>query len=462
MKLTIGNSMCHFEGLPLNHLRGLRKELSYTVNIGRRIRTKSGKFIPLMQVHHLMDKHGSFPSGLLYLVDKYIDSNKLNAQRNDTRVLPKQTFTRTSMFIKDLPFKPYFEQEQIAIAAAYHHRGIVAAVTAFGKSFTTALILDRLKVKSLIVVPSLALKTQLTETLQEFFGKDMVGPLVRGKCKFYVTVENVDALDPDKKPEGVDLLIIDEFHHAAAATYRKLNQKAWTDIYYRIGLTATPHRSNENERLLLETVLSKVIYRVSYQDAVKAGYVVPVEAYYYELAKKGMVKTGGQFAKVYNELIVNNEERNTLITNLLVNLIEAKKSTLVLVKQIQHGEILQDLLLKAGYDVPFAQGINGEENKPLIRAFNENDPPILIGTSGVLGEGVDSKPAEYVILAGGGKAKNQFMQQVGRGLRKYPDKESAKIIMFKDCNHKWFKAHHAECVKILAEEYGIAPTLLTI
>ena len=67
-----------------------------------------------------------------------------------------------------------------------------------------------------------------------------------------------------------------------------------------------------------------------------------------------------------------------------------------------------------------------------------------------------------IILAGLGKSKNAFMQQCGRGVRRYGDKQSAKIIIFRDASHKWSLAHFKEQVKILQEEYGVTPAKLEV
>ena len=135
----------------------------------------------------------------------------------------------------------------------------------------------------------------------------------------------------------------------------------------------------------------------------------------------------------------------------LQNLKAAGKSTLVLVKEIAHGEILSSLT-----NLQFANGKN-TDSVDIIKFFSQGKLPVIVGTNGVVGEGVDTKPCEYVIIAGLGKSKNAFMQQVGRGIRKYPGKDSCKIIIFKDLSHKWTNAHFKEQVKILRDEYGVEP-----
>jgi superfamily II DNA or RNA helicase len=441
IKLTIGNSECSIEGLDRQQDKDLRNLLSYTPDPSTAF--FSGGFV---RKQCLMDKRGNFPTGLLYLVYEFLQGVKFS--KKDLR-------TRPDSSLMDFPMKlthePYPEQKSAAEACYKHSRGIVTAPTGTGKSVIAALIIGRLKVRTLVVVPSLELKRQLRETLSATFPTVNVGGLDDSAD---IAVENVDSLDAGEELHSYDCVIIDEFHHSGAKTYRKLNKKAWKNIYYKFGLTATPFRSQENERLLLESVLSKVIYRVDYQKAVKNGYIVPMEAYYYDLPKRDV--EGYTWQQVYKELIVNNELRNRIIAELLKLLASSKMSTLCLVKEIQHGDNIASLT-----GCGFANGLN-EDTQMLIAGFNKAKLTVLVGTTGVIGEGVDTKPAEFIIIAGLGKSKNAFMQQVGRGFRVYPGKQSCKIILFRDPSHKWTIAHFKAQVKYLRDEYGIEPVKLPL
>lgn len=264
-----------------------------------------------------------------------------------------------------------------------------------------------------------------------------------------IAVENVDALDPNKLLVGYNCVIIDEFHHSAAKTYRKLNTKAWKNVYHRFGMTATAFRSKDEEKLLLESVLSEVIYEVNYQTAVYKRYIVPMEAYYIDLPKQTV--KGETWAQVYNELVVNNSHRNDIIVGILECAPKQLGPTLCLVKEIAHGN-----KISVKSKVSFANG-QSSDCTDLIKGFNNGQLMSLIGTTGVLGEGVDSRPAELIIIAGLGKSKNAFMQQCGRGFRRYPGKESCKIILFRDPSHKWTIKHFNAQKKYLLEEYGVVP-----
>lgn len=434
IKLEINNSLCRIEGLSEEQYRGLRDVLSYTADGGYYSGSRPNK-------RYLLDRKGNFPTGLLYLVDAYFKGNK-QYERQDRRIRPTSTY---GLFKLKLEHTPYQEQVDAAEACSRLSRGIVAAPTGLGKSVIAALIINELQVPTLVVVPSLELKRQLTASLLHAFGN-----------LDHITVENVDALDPTIPAVGYDCVIIDEFHHTGAATYRKLNNKAWGGIYYKFGLTATPFRSNDNERLLMESVLSQVIYRVEYADAVADKRIVPMEAYYIDLPVQEMRGNPNSWPAVYSELVVNNEVRNEIIASILGKFHVNKLATLCLVKEIRHGEILSEMT-----GAPFANGQDGNTRMRVLE-FNLGESRSLIGTTGVIGEGVDTKPAEWIILAAGGKAKNQFMQACGRGFRVFPGKDSCKVILFRDASNPWLLKHFKACCKHMRDEYGIKPVKLEI
>jgi superfamily II DNA or RNA helicase len=125
------------------------------------------------------------------------------------------------------------------------------------------------------------------------------------------------------------------------------------------------------------------------------------------------------------------------------------------VKEVKHGEILSNLC-----SLPFVHG--SSDDRSVIAEFNNQHCKTLIGTTGVLGEGVDTKPCEYVVIAGLGKAKSHFMQQIGRSVRKFDGKESAKVILIKDRSHRFCSRHFAIQCRILKNEYDVIPVKLEV
>jgi superfamily II DNA or RNA helicase len=435
VKLILNNSESQVEGLTIEQHKGLKAVLTYSAD------PKSAYFTGgFVKRYSLITSKGIFPTGLLTRVKGHLQAKCISFEVVDLRKVPKSI---PDLFTLNLgKITPYKEQLSIAKVANKYHRGIVSAVTGFGKSIAMALIVNELQVRTLIIVPNLELKRQLTDSFKQYFG-DLKN----------ITIENIDS---GKLPKctNYDCLIIDEAHHSAATTYRKLNKTAWKSIYYRFHFTATPFRSQSEEQILFESVAGLIIYEVDYKTAVVEGYIAPLEAYYIEVPK---TKVRGQtWAQVYSELVTNNEAKNKIIADLLLNLQEAGKSALCLVKELRQGENLRKLT-----DGFFANGEN-EDTKHLIKMFNETKLKTLIGTVGVLGEGTDTRPCEFVIIAGLGKSKPQLMQNCGRGFRRFAGKDSCKIILIYDPSHKWTKAHFKEQIKIIEQEYGVVPVKLDL
>lgn len=438
MTLTIGNSLCQIEGLTLEQYKSLRKELSYKI---------PGSYYsmdPNGGIRYLISKRGEFATGLLGRVEKWIKASRLALPRTDHR---KRPTLAVSAIKARWDLVPYLVQTEAAHACVTRHRGVVQAPTGCGKSVMIALTIDRVKVKTLVVVPSLELKRQLSQSLGAIFGRQGMR---------YITVENVQALDP-RVPANYDCVIIDEYHHSAAKSYRDLNKYAWQGVYYRFGFTATPFRGQEEEQVLMESIIADVIYSVPYKTAVDRGHIVPLEAYYIDVPKTEDVK-GYTWAAVYKELVVTNTYRNRIIATLIQELRYAGRSTLCLVKEVAHGQIISAYQDRAG--TPFAHGENPDTDK-LIKTFSKGSG-CLVATTGVCGEGVDTKACEYVILAGLGKSRPALMQAFGRCFRTYAGKESGKVIIFNDKSHKWTRAHFREQCRILKEEYGVTPLKITL
>lgn len=444
IRVTVGNSLSSITGLTVDQMTALRKELSYLESIQGGYRKFQQKRI------YLIDRRsGVYGSGLGYIVDAFIAKHKLTVERVDTRIRPTPMDDWPKM---SLPYTPYPEQVEAAEACRTNHIGVITAPTALGKSAIIALITEAIKVPTIIVVPSLNLKIQLIATLSDAYGEKYVGPM---KDRKLIAVENIAAKCLNKTPLAYKCLIVDEVHHSGAETYRKLSAKAWGHIFYRFGLTATFFRSQENQRLLLESFLSNVIYEIPYDVAISKGYLCPVEAYYIEIPPTKIKGKDDSYRSVYNELVVENKVRNQIISDLMVRLSIAKKSTLVLVKQVNHGTYLTN-----DGAFLFANGEN-KETDDLIARFNKREIDTLIGTS-VIQEGTDTKPAEYIILAGLGKSKNLLMQVFGRGFRLHPSKTSCKIIIFLDRSHLWTVRQFKVQRKILKEEYGCVLTEIKI
>lgn len=422
--LDINNSYSQVKGLTSSQFRELRELLSYKDD------SKAFYANTVSRPRRLIDAKGNFPTGLVYRVLVYFDDNDIEYQVSNNCKQP----VKKLKFKCSLPHLPTEDQNLAIARAKFYRQGIISMPTGTGKSMVIAMLINKFKVNTLIIVPNLGLKNQLIKTLNSAFGKTK-----------YITVENVDS-PKLKNMANFDMLIIDECHHSAAKTYHKLN-KVWNNVYYRFFLTATPYRSNDAEQILLECIAGQLIYELSYKEAIEKKYIVPIRAYYIDLPEiKNDYYT---HQEAYKNLVVDNEHRNDLIVSKMIANNIKKQSTLCLIKEIKHG-----LELSSRIGCVFANG-EDKTSSAYINQFNDGIYSILVGTTGVLGEGIDTKPAKMIIIASPGKSKPALLQQIGRGLRNHLGKEFCTIILFRDISHKFLLRHFKIQCKIIEETFGV-------
>ena len=377
-----------------------------------------------------------FPSGLLPRVLDWLTVRELKYDLEDLRIEPKRNSVK---IMTKVPF-PELRYYQLDAIDKFNldGRGIVVLPTGTGKSILCAKIIWELGVKTLIITPNKSITDMMEEVMSKHFGTGLVEVLntKTTKIKKAISICNIQALIKIN-PEvfiNQDAVIIDEFHHSSASTYQEVNLKHLKNTYFRLGLTATNFR-NDGSDLALEGVLSEVLYEYEIPKAIKDGFLVKPE---FIIMANGIQIQETNYQKVYKKGIVLNEDRNSTIAEIAEREKDAK--TIILVQYKEHGEILKGL-------IPWAEFIHGEEKdsdrERMMKDFKDGDLKCLIGTS-VIGEGVDLPCAEVLIMAGGGKARSQVIQNIGRVLRIYPGKEKAIIYDFRDLDGGFLEEHSIE------------------
>jgi superfamily II DNA or RNA helicase len=179
-------------------------------------------------------------------------------------------------------------------------------------------------------------------------------------------------------------------------------------------------------------------------DMIKDGYLSKPTFYLYPVAPVAYPRHV-KFADVYQDYIVDNDERNHLIVSIAKEQVKAGKSVYIHVKIIRHGKTLQQML-------PDSMWISGKDKLEVRTAAIENfrrNGGCLIST--LLSEGVDVPELDVLIMACGGLSKVFVRQIVGRVLRITADKKQVIIIDFMDCCHH-LATHAAERKEIYMSE----------
>ncbi len=338
--------------------------------------------------------------------------------------------------ITNLDVHPYpFQQEileKLDVERKVHGRtrNLVVAATGTGKTVMAALDYRRLAdqekpLRLLFVAHRQEILQQTHRTFREVlkhrsFGETYVGGSRPEKWDHvFASVQslaNVDLREINREHFG--MIIIDEFHHAAAKTYQRLLEHFRPR--YLLGLTATPERADGKD--ILDWFGGHIAAELRIWDAIDRSFLVP---FHYFGRHDGGDLSGIRWVRgKYDE-------------QQLSNLFTADDVRVRKILEAVHDHVVGPLKMRA---LGFCVSISHAEF--MTRKFNEAEIPAacIVGTTpkkeranvlaqlrkgevnvvfsvDVLGEGVDIPSVDTILMLRPTNSATVFLQQLGRGLR---------------------------------------------
>ncbi|NLY00965.1 MAG: DEAD/DEAH box helicase family protein [Rhodopirellula sp.] len=336
----------------------------------------------------------------------------------------------------DLELRPH-QEEALAVLAAMRadHKTIALLTHAQGTGKTIVAIADakRLGGRTLFLAHTRPLVQQAFQRFGELWPEASVGLFMGGSrdpdaYNVVGSVQAVSARLSEFLPTEFDYLVIDEAHHAAARVYRSL--LGYFRAKFVLGLTATPDRADGQSILDL---FRESAHRLSLREAIELGELVPIRCV--------RVETNVDLSRVrFNQVQYNRREleekilippRDRLIVDTYLQHVRGRKAVVFCVN-VRHGESLAERLREAG--VP-AQSVSGRmpqgEREEHLAAFHAGRLRVLCACD-ILNEGWDCPDVEVLLMARPTLSKVVYLQQLGRGTRKAPGKESLLVFDFVD------------------------------
>ena len=270
----------------------------------------------------------------------------------------------------------------------------------------------------LIMVPSVPIKQDWLKRTACFDGKLNI------EVKFYNTVF-LEKNSLDK--EHYDYIVFDEAHHAQAANCKKTLQ--YFIPKYLIGLTATAERLDKKK---LDEIFGQYETKLTLKEAIEKGVITNIRCYRLRSnIDLSNVRYNGKdynYADLEKSLVI--DSRNELIVETIKKYFEPQKDFykqgIVFCVNIQHCKKLEKLLNEAGIKARAVYGSN-KENSAIFQDYKDKKVQFLLSCQ-VISEGWDSPQTEVVVMARPTLSKVLYLQQIGRGVRKYPGKECLYVI----------------------------------
>lgn len=363
-------------------------------------------------------------------------------------------------------FRPL--QEEAVDAWLGNQNGILQASPGFGKTVCASAAICKAGVRSVVLVQNKEPFTQAYNTLCASTSIDDVGMFGCGKKKLgEVTVVMIQALSRELKnnPQGevakwwrsVELIIVDEAHHAASDSYIEILSQL-DSIQYLLGTSATPMREDGRSHFLT-SYCGPIIFDAQYGVLIDHDILCPVTVYVVngppvdtrlaETVKEVIEdELDSTYMELYDSYVVNNTARSELIVEFARECIENNISVAVIVSRIEHARNLQQLY-------PELVVVTSEQNDRL-EIFDKLKRKEIMGViSTLLDEAVDIPSLGAVALAAGGKSYIKLFQRL-RSLRTF-EGETAKGYFKKDRGYVLYvkdraptlNSHSDRCIKYL-------------
>ena len=222
-------------------------------------------------------------------------------------------------------------------------------------------------------------------------------------------------------PNAFGLLIIDEAHHAPAATYgRCIDWFRRNDDLRVLGVTATPDRTDE---VALGKVFGSVAYRYEIFDAIHDGWLVPIVQHQIELESldfSSIRTTAGDLNGADLSEVMQYERNLHGVARPTYELAKGRK-TLMFCASVAHAERTCEIFNR--YEPACAAFVSGktpkDERRQITGDFAAGRFQFLCNC-GVFTEGYDEPSIECVSMGRPTKSRSLYAQMVGRGTRANP------------------------------------------
>jgi len=367
---------------------------------------------------------------------------------------------RVTLSLSGLEVRPYPYQsemlELLEVERVVHdrHRNLVVAATGTGKTVIAALDYRSLcpappdeRPSLLFVAHREEILRQSLRTYREVLSDPNFGELYVGGARperwrhVFASVQSLTTYGVTNIPAAsYDVVVIDEFHHAQAMTYRRITDHL-TPIEL-LGLTATPERADGTD--VRSFFGGRVAAEMRLWDALSADLLCPF--HYFGVAdgvdlshlqwSKGMYDQGA-LSGVYT----GNDARARIVLKQVHDKVADVQSMRALgfCVSIAHAEYMARVFNEAGIpSLTVTSGPGSADRAHALRQLAAGNVNAIF-TVDVFNEGVDIPSVDTVLFLRPTESATVFLQQLGRGLRRAQDKPVLTAIDFVGHQRKEFR-----------------------
>src|SRR5680860_828727 len=346
---------------------------------------------------------------------------------------------RVTISLSGLEVRPYpYQQEmleELDVERAVHgrHRNLIVAATGTGKTVIAALDYRGLCNAETVERPSLLfvahrkeILEQSLRTYREVLGDASFGELYVGGARperwrhVFASVQSLTSYGVQNIPtEAYDVVVIDEFHHAEAATYRRILDHLRPQEL--LGLTATPERADGVDvRTFFD---NRTAAELRLWEALGQDLLCPF--HYFGIADgtdlRGVEWSRGRYDEsALSNVYTGNDARAAIVLKALRGKVTDLGSMRALgfCVSVAHAEYMATVFARAGIPARAVSGRTAAADRDRALEELRGRQVNVLFAADLFNEGLDLPNVDTVLFLRPTESATIFLQQLGRGLRR--------------------------------------------
>jgi len=342
----------------------------------------------------------------------FVDFDAEEFRERTLETTPTQIATLSSVEVRLLPFQErLLEEIQVSRDAGYS-RNLLVSATGTGKTVMAAVDFSRLQVslsnpRLLFIAHREEILNQAQATFRHVlrrpdFGEKWVGGTRPSKFDHvFASIQSLNSSGIKKiDPSRFDVIIVDEFHHAAASTYSKLlNHLKPKEL---LGLTATPERADGLD--ILKYFHGRIAAELRVWDAIEQQYLVPFSYYgihdEIDLREVPWRRGAGYDIAALENVYTGNHRWATLVIQQLERIVGDLQSMRAIgfCVSVKHAEFMAAIFEKSGIPAAVLVGTTESESRAQSLIDLESGRLKIVFAVDVLNEGVDIPAVDTLLM----------------------------------------------------------------
>ena len=369
---------------------------------------------------------------------EYLNEKMIRKQKQ--QAVSEQVIELENYRLKPNKMQVAFVKNVMEMRAQHIDRALLLSSTGTGKSLASAFMLREMGTRrALFIVHREQIAKQTLKSYKRVFGSSRTYGLLSGNSRelgaefLFATMQMMSKEDilSHYSPGDFDVIILDECHHAGAESYQKIMRyfkpKFW------LGMTASP---DTNQYDIYSIFDHHIAYEIRLQQALEEDLLCPFHYFgITDLEINGEVFDDNAGVKNFSNLISDARVDYVIDKANYYGFSGDRVKGLIFCSRKDEAKELSNKFNERGLRTEVLTGEDAQERRESVIARLTNDEDgedqlDYIFTVDIFNEGVDIPEINQVIMLRPTQSPVVFIQQLGRGLRKYEGKEYVVILDF--------------------------------